>query len=165
MLLAIWLFVASLSGADFVKSANAPALLLANELGFQVDPAQYLVSEKHDGVRALWDGKELRFRSGRPVNAPAWFIAKLPAQPLDGELWLGRGKFESLSGIVRKTEPQDEEWRQIKYLIFELPQCAGHVRSAGSAHQGNRRLDSVATAGGGGSIPRRRPRHAEKEVR
>ena len=57
----------------------APALLLANELGPQIDPAKYLVSEKYDGVRAIWDGKELRFRSGRPVNAPAWFIAKLPA--------------------------------------------------------------------------------------
>jgi len=100
-------------------------LLLANEIGPQIDPAKYLVSEKYDGVRALWDGKTLRFRSGRAVNAPAWFIAKLPAQALDGELWLARGRFEVLSGIVRKTEPQDDEWRQIKYMIFELPDARG----------------------------------------
>ena len=50
--------------------------------GPQIDPANYLVSEKYDGVRAIWDGKTLRFRSGRAVNAPAWFIAKLPAQAL-----------------------------------------------------------------------------------
>lgn len=125
LLLAICTFAASFTGSGFVKAANAPALLLANELGPQVDPAKYLISEKYDGVRALWDGKELRFRSGRPVNAPAWFIAKLPPQPLDGELWLGRGKFETLSGFVRKTEPQDEEWSQIKYMIFELPNAPG----------------------------------------
>lgn len=103
----------------------APPLLLANELGPQVDPAKYLVSEKYDGVRAIWDGSVLRFRSGRAVNVPASFVAKLPTQPLDGELWLGRGRFETLSGIVRKSEPQDEEWQQIKYMIFELPGAPG----------------------------------------
>lgn len=107
-------------------AASAPPLLLANELGADVDPAKYLISEKFDGVRALWDGATLRFRSGRPVHAPAWFTAKLPAsQPLDGELWLGRGRFDALSGIVRKTEPQDVEWRQVKYMIFELPDAPG----------------------------------------
>jgi DNA ligase-1 len=114
-----------LSSVHLVRGASAPALLLANELGPNVDPANYLISEKYDGVRALWDGKALRFRSGRPVNAPAWFITKLPAEPLDGELWLGRGKFEELSGIVRKTEPVDAEWRRIKYMIFELPSGTG----------------------------------------
>ncbi len=108
-----------------VSSSTPPALLLANELGPQIDPAKYLVSEKYDGVRALWNGTELRFRSGRQVSAPAWFIAKLPAQSLDGELWLDRGKFEALSGIVRKTEPLDDEWRQVKYMIFELPDAPG----------------------------------------
>ena len=76
-------------------------------------------------MRAIWDGKTLRFRSGATVNAPAWFIAKLPTQSLDGELWLARGKFETLSGFVRKINPVDEEWRQVKYLIFELPQAPG----------------------------------------
>lgn len=122
LLLAIGLAILSLAS---VHAASAPALLLANELGAQIDPAKYLVSEKYDGVRALWDGKELRFRSGRAVNAPAWFIAKLPALSLDGELWLGRGQFEVLSGIVRKSEPLDDEWRRIKYMIFELPGAPG----------------------------------------
>jgi len=122
LLLASWLCATLIS---IVHAANAPALLLANELGPQVDPAKYLVSEKYDGARALWDGKELRFRSGRLVSAPAWFIANLPAESLDGELWLGGGKFEVLSGIVRKTEPLDDEWRQIKYMIFELPNSPG----------------------------------------
>jgi DNA ligase-1 len=107
------------------EEAPAPALLLAKVLGPLVDPADYLVSEKFDGVRALWDGKVLRFRSGREVNAPRWFIEKLPAKTLDGELWLGRGRFEELSGFVRRTVPEDGEWRQIKYMVFELPDAPG----------------------------------------
>lgn len=114
----------AISGSVLAKEAALP-ILLANVLGPQIDPTQYLVSEKYDGVRAIWDGKVLRFRSGRTVNAPDWFIAKLPPQKLDGELWLGREKFEQLSGIVRKTEPVDDEWRQLKYMIFELPDAPG----------------------------------------
>jgi DNA ligase-1 len=123
--LATWLLLSSLNSVGQSDAASAPALLLANELGPSVDPAKYLVSEKYDGVRAIWDGKALRFRSGRAVIAPAWFVAKLPAPALDGELWLARGRFETLSGIVRKAEPQDEEWRQIKFMVFELPDAPG----------------------------------------
>jgi len=111
--------------AVFPGAAEPPPLLLANVLGPQVDPAAYLVSEKFDGVRAHWDGKTLRFRSGQTIAAPPWFLTKLPAQPLDGELWLGRGRFEELSGFVRKLQPEDAEWRQIQYLVFELPDAPG----------------------------------------
>ena len=112
--------------APIFANANQTApILLANVLGENVDPAAYLVSEKFDGVRATWDGKTLRFRSGRTVNAPDWFMAKLPPEKLDGELWAGRGTFERLSGYVRKTLPADDDWRQIKYMVFELPDRAG----------------------------------------
>jgi len=106
-------------------AAQAPALLLAEVYRNQVDVSRYLVSEKLDGVRAVWDGQSLRFRSGRAVNAPDWFIAGLPKTPLDGELWLGRGSFERLSGIVRREVPDDAEWRQVRYMIFELPGAPG----------------------------------------
>jgi DNA ligase 1 len=96
-------------------------VLLAKNAPAGIDPLGYLVSEKLDGVRAVWDGKVLRFRSGRAIAAPAWFLAKLPMQALDGELWLGRGQFDALSGIVRKTLPIDAEWQQVKYMVFELP--------------------------------------------
>ena len=113
------------AGFTFAADKGAAPILLANILGPEVDPANYLVSEKFDGVRAIWDGKVLKFRSGREVNAPRWFIDKLPAQALDGELWLARGRFEELSGFVRKIEPVDAEWQQIKYLVFELPNAPG----------------------------------------
>lgn len=103
----------------------APEPLLAELFGAHIDPAAYLVSEKYDGVRALWDGQTLRFRSGRTVPAPAWFSARLPRQPLDGELWLGRRRFDELSGLVRTSVPDDAGWRQLRYMLFELPGAGG----------------------------------------
>jgi DNA ligase-1 len=87
------------------------------------DPGGFLVSEKLDGVRAFWDGQTLRFRSGRAIAAPGWFTAALPKVALDGELWLGRGRFDELSGMVRRVTPLDADWHQVQYMIFDLPQA------------------------------------------
>lgn len=122
------LCLAALLGAPSASSdtpANAPALLLAEVYDGRVDVEQYWVSEKFDGVRAQWDGQTLRFRGGGVVPAPAWFTANFPATPMDGELWVARDQFDALSGTVRKLEPVDTEWRQVRYLIFELPGASG----------------------------------------
>jgi DNA ligase-1 len=87
------------------------------------DLGGFLVSEKLDGVRAFWDGQTLRFRSGRAIAAPGWFTAALPKTALDGELWLGRGRFDELSGMVRRVTPLDADWHQVQYMIFDLPQA------------------------------------------
>ncbi len=108
------------TGVDLLLATNAPA---------KFNPADCLVSEKLDGVRAIWNGETLKFRSGRTVSAPAWFLAKLPKTPLDGELWLARGKFDVLSGMVRKNQPVDAEWQQINYMVFELPGGEGDFAS------------------------------------
>jgi DNA ligase-1 len=100
-------------------------MVLADVYEAHFDVTRYWVSEKFDGVRAQWDGHTLRFRGGGLVPAPAWFTAHFPAVPLDGELWIARGQFDRLSGTVRRIEPVDAEWRQIRYLIFELPDAAG----------------------------------------
>ena len=105
--------------------SQEPSLILAKILADDVDVSRYLVSEKFDGVRAFWDGKILRFRSGAVVPAPVWFLNKLPKQSLDGELWLGRGRFDELSGMLRSSEAHDDDWRQVIYLIFELPNAPG----------------------------------------
>ena len=105
--------------------AAPPDILLANVHRDAIDVTRYLVSEKLDGVRAIWDGETLRFRSGYRVNAPQWFIDALPKTPLDGELWLGRGQFDRLSGIVRRDIPDDDEWRLVRYMVFELPGAPG----------------------------------------
>jgi DNA ligase-1 len=103
---------------------SAP-LILATEAPPDLDPQGWLVSEKFAGSRAWWDGSRLRFRSGLPIMAPAWFTAALPAQALDGELWLARGRFEELSGIVRRQQPVDADWRRVRLLVFELPGAGG----------------------------------------
>jgi len=155
---------------------GAPALLLAKVYEQGVDPKPYLVSEKYDGVRAVWDGHVLRHRSGRGVSVPAWFIERLPPIPLDGELWLGRGRFDQLSGIVRKSVPVDAEWREVRYMIFEMPEAEGsfeqrHLRlqrtladlrqpqltavdqsRVGDQASLQRRLDEVVAAGGEGLV-------------
>ncbi len=96
-------------------------LQLALEAPAGMAPAGYLVSEKYDGVRAVWDGAVLRFRSGLPVAAPGWFLRQLPGQALDGELWLGRGRFEALSGLVRRAQPDEAGWRALRYMVFDQP--------------------------------------------
>lgn len=116
---------AGLGGAPAAAAAHAPRLLLASEAPAHIDPAGHLVSEKLDGVRALWDGERLRFRSGRPVAAPGWFLERLPRRALDGELWMRRGRFEALCGAVRRQEPRDADWRAISLRVFELPEAAG----------------------------------------
>ncbi|PUE53513.1 DNA ligase [Limnohabitans parvus II-B4] len=105
-------------------SANEAPVQLATSWPPGRSPQGFWVSEKFDGVRAVWDGQVLRFRSGRVLSAPAWFVAALPSMPLDGELWMGRGQFDRLSGVVRKAVPDDEAWRAVKYLVFDVP---GHA--------------------------------------
>ena len=95
--------------------------MLARDWQADLNPALYLVSEKLDGVRALWDGKTLRFRSGRTIAAPDWFVAELPKMPLDGELWIARRQFDKVSGAVRRASAVDAEWRAVRYEVFDLP--------------------------------------------
>lgn len=123
LLLALTWFGASPAWGDAPPAA--PAMLLAEAYSTDVDVTRYWVSEKLDGVRAQWDGHVLRFRSGGIVPAPAWFTRPFPAVPMDGELWIGRGKFDALSATVRRTVPQNAEWWKVHYLIFELPGAPG----------------------------------------
>lgn len=111
--------------AHSATPAPPPAAMLALRYDATIDPAAYWVSEKLDGVRALWDGRQLRFRSGREIVAPAWFLAALPATALDGELWLGRRRFDELSGLIRREDPQDPAWRAVRYMVFDEPGGAG----------------------------------------
>ena len=111
----------------------AQDILLAQVYQQGIDVKQYLVSEKLDGVRAIWDGKKLTSRQGNIINAPAWFIKDLPNTPLDGELWLARGQFDALSGAVRKDIPIDAEWQNISYQIFELPNAKGDFNARASS--------------------------------
>lgn len=117
--------VAAVTESAETTALATPALMLATNWQTGLDSKAYLVSEKLDGVRAYWDGKVLHFKSGRVIAAPAWFTAALPKTALDGELWMGRHSFDRLSGIVRRAVPVDAEWREVRYMIFDLPGAAG----------------------------------------
>jgi len=114
----LWLL---LSAAVPAADVSPPSLLLAKVYHQPVDLEHYWVSEKLDGVRAYWDGRHLISRQGNRFAAPAWFTAGFPDVPLDGELWMGRGTFEELSGIVRQLNPDDTQWRKVRYMVFDLP--------------------------------------------
>jgi len=90
------------------------------------NPKGWLLSEKLDGIRAIWTGSELITRNQNTIHAPAWFINQLPqGTALDGELWIDRGQFQLTSSIVRKLEPVDSEWEQIKFMVFDCPSITG----------------------------------------
>lgn len=111
----------------------------------------WLASEKLDGFRCFWDGgisrgemksdvpyannaKDERYvtppiatgtwsRYGNVWHAPQWWLDQLPQLPLDGELWLGRGEGarQRLSEIVKKIVPVDSEWKDVKYMCYDVP--------------------------------------------
>lgn len=89
------------------------------------DPRGWLMSEKLDGVRALWDGTQLLTRNGNTIHAPEWFTDALPTTALDGELWSGRGQFQRTVGAVRRHSPIAAEWENIIYMVFDAPATEG----------------------------------------
>ena len=60
------------------KSDAAPQLLLANSWENDTDLSGWWMSEKLDGVRAWWDGRQFLSRQGNVYHAPDWFTAGLP---------------------------------------------------------------------------------------
>lgn len=112
-------------GAEAAAPNNTPALMLANVYRPGIDPDAYWLSEKYDGVRGFWDGRRLLTRGGTEVQAPAWFTQGWPAEPMDGELWAGRGRFEETVSTVRQQTPDDEAWRRIRFMVFDLPAHPG----------------------------------------
>lgn len=103
------------------KNNNKPALMLANVYHKGVNLDNYWVSEKYDGVRAVWDGKQLISRGGNVYKAPLWFTRYFPDTRLDGELWIARQQFEQTVSIVRDDVPNDKGWGKIKFMVFDLP--------------------------------------------
>lgn len=91
--------------------------------GINVD--EYWKSEKLDGIRAIWNGHNLQTRSGKRIYAPAWFTDPLPNYAIEGELWAGRGNFHHVQQTVLDTTPNDEAWKMINFMLFDMPESAG----------------------------------------
>lgn len=129
--------------------AKREFLLLAHEFDLRSHQvAGRYLSEKLDGMRAFWDGgisrglptasvpfanteKDARLlteqvatglwsRYGKAIQAPDWWLDNLPPFPLDGELYGGRGNFQSLMSTVKQLTP-DERWANVRYHVFDSP--------------------------------------------
>ncbi len=105
-------------------SAQSP-LLVKKYTDQQIDG--WLMSEKLDGIRALWNGKELTTRNGHKIAAPQWFLEGFPPFALDGELWSKRGEFEKIQSIVMRKKPHNG-WKKLTYNIFDVPEQEGGLK-------------------------------------
>lgn len=116
--------LALVAPAALARSAPPP-LMLAEVYRRGMPLGDYWVSEKYDGVRAYWDGKQVWSRGGERIVTPAWFVAALPAVPMDGELWAGRGRFSHAVSTARSQSPTDVAWREMRFMVFDLPAAPG----------------------------------------
>jgi DNA ligase-1 len=114
---------AAKSSGDEDAGSTEPPILLAEAWDNSQDLAGWWMSEKLDGVRAYWDGKQFLSRQGNLYHAPDWFLEGLPNVPLDGELWIDRKKFQRTVSIVRRQDKNDQ-WRSVRYLVFDAPAMA-----------------------------------------
>jgi DNA ligase-1 len=68
--------------------------MLAEKYEGNINPQGWYMSEKLDGVRCFWNGKNLYSRNGNVFYPPDWFKDLLPKDlALDGELWTKRDDF------------------------------------------------------------------------
>ena len=105
--------------------ANPPPIQLANIYHSDIDLKNYLVSEKLDGVRGYWNGKNLISKEGNIYHPPKWFTKDFPDQVFEGELWAERGRFEEVLGIVRSDSDDNQNWQKIHLMLFDLPKHKG----------------------------------------
>lgn len=108
-------------------NAHALEVMLPQVYTDNIDVANWLVSEKLDGVRGYWDGQRLLSKNGFAFHPPAKFIHNFPPFALEGEIWGGRGTFQKTVSIVKKQQPHDG-WLELQFAIFDVPRAAGGFR-------------------------------------
>jgi DNA ligase-1 len=103
--------------------ATLPTLQLAMVYQPQEDISSFWISEKLDGVRAFWDGKQLRSRSGQWIALPATLMQQLPPFAVEAELWAGRGKFQQVMQALQHK--RENNWQEVKLMVFDAPEQPG----------------------------------------
>jgi DNA ligase 1 len=110
--------------APTCPNAHALEIMLPLVHADGADISGWLMSEKLDGVRGYWDGRQLLSKSGKPLRPPPPFTANFPDFAMEGEIWGGRGTFEKTAGIVMKQEAH-AGWLELKFAIFDVPAAEG----------------------------------------
>jgi len=123
--------------ASMVKMSDA----LSKTLKIPEPPIGWYVSEKWDGIRAIWDGSQFISRGSSASSPKVYtyvpdFFKELmpPGIPLDGEIWIGRGEFSKTSrlstlkiGSSYTKKQLDALWMgtsnetRVKYKVYDLP--------------------------------------------
>jgi len=115
-------------GARRQQDAINFGISLASNFSPGTDLRGFVAMEKFDGVRATWevarDPPCFRTRRGNELTPPPSMLALLPRDlRLDGELWLGRGRFEQTWAAVQR--PQEATWSEVKFMVFDAPGARG----------------------------------------
>ena len=113
-----WIFALDFRDSNLtLKNLDSPESIAENI-------ESYAISEKFDGVRGIWDGKEMFSKNGKKLAIPPCFAEKLAILELkdgefvEGELWADYGKFAEVSSLARRKNPTCAEFESVKYLIF-----------------------------------------------
>ena len=85
----------------------------------------WVMSEKLDGVRGYWDGKQLLTRQGQRLSPPAYFTKDFPPFAIDGELFSERNHFEEISSITKSFK--GDSWEKLKLYVFDVPDAEGNL--------------------------------------
>ena len=95
-----------LTSATLANAAgSAPPLMLAKVYQPGVALADYWVSEKYDGIRAYWDGRQLLTRGGQSIAVPDWFVANWPATAWTASCGLAEGNFKKYCPLLCSSPP------------------------------------------------------------
>ena len=113
----------STTSAGAAKKAKFELLKLSEYKGQNV--GGWLASEKLDGVRAYWNGRNLLSRNGKILAVPEAWSAHFPPFALDGELYTARGEFEKIQSTVMDKTPSVTAWSEIKFYVFDVPEAIG----------------------------------------
>tara|TARA_Y100001938_G_scaffold149071_1_gene234709 strand:+ start:127 stop:1554 length:1428 start_codon:yes stop_codon:yes gene_type:complete len=111
-----------------------PEIMKAARYKGKKDYKGWLLSEKYDGFRAIWDGEKFISKNGNIFYAPKDFTKGFPKVRLDGELWAGREQYQKAASIIRRQPKSKDynadDWNDLKYVIFDAPGLYGGYTEA-----------------------------------
>lgn len=114
--------------------AFASDILLLNKISEQEIQKKnfngYLMSEKLDGVRGIWEAGKFKTRQDNPIHTPSYFTYNFPSFKLDGELWIARAKFDEVSALIRSDSLDSSLWKSVTYNVFDVPNACEEFKLA-----------------------------------
>jgi DNA ligase-1 len=92
---------------------------------YAVDPTNWYMSEKLDGVRAIWNSQTgFHSKNNNAFHAPLWFDEKIKLccnknWTLDGELYIQGKDASFVSGTVRRKN-SEKDWDRVCFFVFDI---------------------------------------------